>query len=480
MTKILLAFFFLTFTIQSFGQQFSQYNTGTLYDSFENNAQRSFIPDSSRQYASNFFLPNFYLNFNLSGNAQVPLKSRAFNGNYVKNNLRIGNGNFTNQTNTDINYYLFMFKAYTNLAGDAEIGISAQTRFEMRGIFTDESVAIFNGPSALPQNHYDNIFNNSGTYQAYHQLSFTYREKINKRFALGAKLSLLMGIRYQNVDIRESHIDIDRPNDLAVLSMRGKYLLNYIPGGFTTHDYIPNLRNPGAAISIGSTVRTNDNFNLQFNLKDLGFIHWSSRSYTYNFDRSDTIKQFSSAAREKNIYNAAKSITKNNVTTGSFVTPTNSKFEISANKVFWLDYDNQLKYSPTLIVSKELFFKGLAAALVNPVSYNNYTLTLTTSYNNYKTLSVGGQFMFKTPNVEFFVGSEKLFQTTSLAFASTGSSSQINDKSSYTGASLFLGAAFKFGHLIEHPLNASSIPNENNPGFLKRLYLKIFRRNEGY
>lgn len=479
MKKILLAFSFLTFTLHSFGQQFSQYNTGTLYDSFENIAQRSFIPDSSRQYASNFFLPNFSFNSFLSGNAQVPLKSRAFSGRYVTDNLKIGTGQF-NQVNANANYYLFMFKAFTNLAGDAEIGISAQTRFELRGAFTDESVALFNGPIGLPDDHYDNIFNNNGIYQAYHQLSFSYREKINKNAAIGVKLSLLMGIRYQKIDIAESHIDIDRPNDQALLTMRGRYLLNYIPGNFTTHDYIPTLRNPGAAMSIGSQLSTRDNFNLQFNLKDLGFIHWSSRSYTYNFNATDTIMQLSSRDREHNIYDAAKNVAKTNAVTGSFITPTNGKFEMSANKVYSLDYDNRFKYSPTLILSKEIFFKGITAALINPVSYKNYTATLSTSYDNYKVLSIGGQFMVRTPNAEFFIGSERLFPTGRLAFASLGNSSQINYNPSYTGANIFLGAAFKFGNVIEHPLNASFIPTEDNPGFLKRLYYKIFKREEGY
>ena len=373
-----------------------------------------------------------------------------------------------------------MFKAFTSLEGYSEIGISAQTHFELRGLFTDESVALFNGPAALPANHYDNVFNNSGTYQAYHQLSFSYREKIDKSFAIGAKLSLLMGIRYQKIDVKQSQIDIDRPNDQALLTMSGRYLLNYIPGEFTTHDFIPTLRNPGAAISIGTSLRTRDNFNIQFNLKDVGFIHWSDRSYTYNFSGTDTIKQLSSNRREHNIYDAAKKDVKTNEVVGSFVTPTNGKFEMSANKVYWLDYDSHLKYSPTLILSKEVFFSGFAAALVNPVSYQNYTATLTTSYNNYKIFSLGGQFMVKTPNVEFFIGSERLIPTGRLAFAATKNTSQINYQSSYAGADLFFGVAFKFGRLIEHPLNASYIPLEDSPGFLKRLYYKIFKRDEGY
>jgi hypothetical protein len=479
MKRILLAFSLLLFTIQSFGQQFYQYNNGTQYDSFENPSRASFTPDSSRKYAFNFFLPNFSLNSFLTGNSQVPLKTRAFLGYYTTTNLKLGE-NKLNRINANLNYYSIMFKIFGNLEGNSEMGISAQTKVEGRGIFTDESVALYNGPTAFADDHYDNIFNNSGTYQTYHQISFTYREKINRNVAVGVKLSTLLGIRYQKIDVATSALDIDRPSDLAYLTMTGKYKLNYIPGQFTTHDYLPTFRNPGAAIGAGVSLRTRDNFNLQFNVKDLGFIHWSNRSSTYNFAALDTIADFSSGRREHNIYEAAKNVVKTNEKVGSFTTATNAKFEISANKTYWLDYDNQYKYSPTLILSKEMFFDGFTAALVNPVTRGNYTLTLTTAYNNYKILSVGGQFMIKTPNAEFFIGSERLFPTGRLILASTKNEGQINKSSSYLGADMFLGVTFKFGPLIEHPLNASYIPTERKAGFFKRIFARLFGRDDEY
>ncbi|RWY53726.1 DUF5723 family protein [Mucilaginibacter gilvus] len=479
MKKFLLAFSLLLFTLHSFGQQFSQYNTGTLYDSFENPSRASFTPDSSRKYAFNFFLPNFSVNSFLTGNSQVPLKSRAFLGNYTTTNLVFGQ-NRLNRINANLNYYSIMYKAFTNLDGNAEIGLSMQTKIEGRGIFSDESVALFNGPTAFKNDHYDDIFNNSSTYQAYHQVSFTYREKINRQIAVGVKLSALMGIRYQKIDVATSALDIDRPNDQAFLSMTGKYKLNYIPGTFTTHDYLPTFRNPGAAIGAGVSLRTRDAFNLQFNLKDLGLIRWSSRSNSYNFASIDVISDFSSNRRERNIYEAAKNVAKTNNVLGSFVTPTNAKIEISANKTYWLDYNSQYRYSPTLILSKEMFFDGVTAALVNPITHGNYTLTLTTAYNNYKILSVGGQFMIKTPNAEFFIGSERLFPTGRLLFAATKSAGQINRSASYTGADMFLGVTFKFGPLIEHPLNASYIPIDSKPGFFKRIFSRIFGKDDEY
>src|ERR1700760_2527827 len=102
MKRILLVFCVLLAAEKGFSQQFSQYNTGTLYDSFENPSQKSFITDSSRRYASNFFVPNFNANFFLTGDAQSTLVSRAFGGKYDNSALQIGAGKY-NYANVSAN-----------------------------------------------------------------------------------------------------------------------------------------------------------------------------------------------------------------------------------------------------------------------------------------------------------------------------------------------------------------------------------------
>jgi len=479
MKRIFLALSFLLFTIHSFGQKFSQYNTGTLYDSFENVSQKSYTPDSSRKYAFNFFIPNFSTSLYITGNSQAPLKSRAFLGYYNTSDLQIGQGKF-NRNGTSINSYFIMFKIFSSLDGNSELGFSAQTRGELRGVFSDESVALYNGAGAFPADHYDNAFNNSATLLAYHQFSFSYREQISQKFALGVKLSLLSGLQYQKINVNSSSIDIDRLNDRADLTMQGKYYLSYTPGSFNGHDLLPTLRNPGASITLGTSLQTRDNFILQFNVKDLGFIHWSKRSAIYNFAATRPIENLSTNQREHNIYDAAKNITHTNGIETSYVTPTYGKVELSANKNYWFDYDKRYRYAPTFIVSKEVFYPGFAAALVNPVSYNNYTLSLTTAYDNYKIFSLGGQFMIKSPNAEFFIGSERLLATGSAILASAKSNTEINRRSAYSGMDIFLGATFKFGPVIEHPMNASYVPLDYSPGFFTRLFNKIFNSPDNY
>src|SRR5258707_4955907 len=114
MKKILLVLCLLFFTVKLFGQQFSQYNTGTLYDSFENPSQRAVVPDTSKKYASNFFIPNFNFNFFLSGDVQATLKTRAFLFRYDNSKLQIGQDKF-NMANANANVYFLMLRMFYSL-----------------------------------------------------------------------------------------------------------------------------------------------------------------------------------------------------------------------------------------------------------------------------------------------------------------------------------------------------------------------------
>ncbi|MDN5284773.1 MAG: hypothetical protein JWR38_1047 [Mucilaginibacter sp.] len=479
MNKVLIVFCLIFFSLSVSAQQFSQYNTNTLFDSFENPSQRSFIPDSSKGMAFNFLIPNFNVNTYLTGNMQQGIKTRLFSKDalYNTDNLKIGQGKY-NHVNANVNAYAIMFKLFTSLNGDVEIGFSAQTKAEGRGYFSDESLALFGGSQNFTNNSYSNIFNDNYRYQTYHQLGFSYRERVNKKIALGFKISALLGIQYQRVDITESQINFNRATDQATLGLQGRYYDSFIPGHITAHDYLPTLRNPGAAITLGGSYITDDHITIQANIKDLGFIHWSKRSTVYDFNNSATINNLSTApSREDTIFNTTRKLIKTNGTVQSFTTPINGHAELSATKSYWLDYNNLFKYSPTLILSKELFFSGFTGALVNHFKYKNFTVTLTTSYDDMKFFNLGTQFMVKSSNVEFFIGTDRLTNTGSLAMAAFHNENQINHIGNYTGGDLYLGFALKFGHLIEHPMNASTIPM-GEKGFLGRLFGRLFKTDK--
>lgn len=475
MKKILFVFLLLSFSVKIFGQRFSQYNTGSLYDSFENPSQKAFITDSSKQFASNFLLPTFNANFFITGDAQATLKSRAFANKYNNSSLLIDQGKF-NHLDVHVNAYLLMFKMFSSLNGDVELGFAAQTKAEGNGLFSDESLAILNGPRSFTKDNYTDIFNDSYYFQSYHQVSFTYKEKINKHFTLGAKLSALMGIQYEELHINHSQIVLDKPDDSAILGLSGTYYSSFIPGHLVPRDYLPTFRNPGASISLGATYRTEDGFIIQGNIKDFGFIHWSGRSHIYAFDDISTIKDLSSKEREGNIYDEVERIIHAGGIQTGFTTPIDGRAELSVNQKFWIDDNKNFRYMPTLIASKQLFYPGFVGALVNPVQYKNYTATITTTYDDFKLLNIGAQFMYQTPNFDFYIGSDKVAQTGSIVSgALSKSSNQTN--SSFSGADFFMGFALKIGPVIEHPMNASSIPT-GEKGFLGRLWGRIFKTND--
>ncbi|MBS1529703.1 MAG: hypothetical protein JSU01_05320 [Bacteroidetes bacterium] len=475
MKKFLLACFFFLLAAKGFSQQFSQINTGTLYDSFENPSQRAFVPDTSKKYAFNFIIPNISGNFSLTGDAQASLISRAFGGKYNNAALVIGPGNYNNLI-ANGGFYQLMFKVFGSVKGDTEFGFFTETRFEGRGSFTDESIAALNGTSAFPNNEYNNVFNDHFYDQIYNVIGLTYREQvIKKRLSVGFRLGFLMGIDYSKLDIYESRVNFDQVNNAETISLRGRFFQSKGPGNFDARSLLPTTRSPGAQISMGATYKTDDNVYVQGNIKDLGFIDWYNKSSIADFNATQTATNLVGKGREDSVYSHVNSILKDNRLNQSFTTATDAKFELSATKSYWLNDDMTLKYSPTLIGSKELWYNGFAAGLVNHFEYlYRYHGSVTISYDNANLLNVGLQLMYKTHNGEFYIGSDKVMQTVTFAGARNNYSSYAN--SSFTGANFFMGFSMKFGPVIEHPLN-SSVMETGERGFLGRLYNRLFKTN---
>ncbi len=473
MRKLLLLVILSFSTTLVFGQQFSQFNTETLFDSFENPSQRSFIRDSSNKYASNFFIPNFGAWAYLTGNAQRSVQSRLFDEKYDNSQLEIGRGKL-NHVNANSGAYLFMFKMFSSLNGDQEIGFSIKTKAEANGVITDETVAMFNGSANFDNIAYDNIFNSKGYYQTYHQVGFSYRERLSKKVAMGFKINFLMGMEYQEILIRNSSIAFDKPGDQATLTADALYYKSENAGNFNRTTLLPSFKNPGASISIGGQYKTDDNLVWQANVKDLGFIHWGSKSTSSRISGPVTLTDLSQPWREDSVKaQLNRYIQSGRQIAGSFYTPTDAVAELALSKKYRLSYDNRLRMHPTVILQKQLFYSGFTGAFVDHLQYNNLVLTLTTSYNDLKLFNLGGQFMVKTPNVEFYLGSERLIPSTRMLSRRSGYNAP------YTGADVFLGFSVKFGPQVESHMNESHIPMGEEKGFLGRFFDNIFGRGNG-
>ena len=478
--KALLISCLFLLTNQAFSQRFLQYNTGTLYDSFENPSQRSFIPDSSRQFAINY-LPNFNTSTYLSGEAQTAAKSRLFTDVYNTDLVTVGNGR-NNYINSNTSAYLIMFKIFSSQDGNREIGFSLKTSFESRGIVTNESFALFGGYNKFANNSYTNIFNDRFFYQAYHQFAFNMREQVTDKLAVGFKLGLLSGLNYYKFTVDQSQINFDRVNNQAQLSLSGLTYSGGIDNGTILQSTGLTFKNPGVAISLGASYKNDKGYNFQFNVKDLGVIHWNNNSseVAYFNKENATIFVSPTQADENEVRDKVSDFTSGNRVTRGFYFPINGLAEVSVNRNFWFDYDRTIKFSPTVIISKEIFYNGLTGAIVAPIQYDKFSLSLMTSYNDLKMATLGGQFMIKTPNSEFFIGSDAIFPSISLVQgAAMGNKYIPTPQGRFSGGSFFMGFSLKFGNYIESPMNASYIPT-GEKGFLGRLYDKIFRKDKNY
>jgi hypothetical protein len=472
MNKLLVSTLLMFISLSGFAQRFNQYNTGTLYDSFENPSQAAFIPDSSRQFAYNL-IPNFNVNAHLFGNAQYTVKSRLFLGKYNNDAITVGQDK-RNNVLANVNVYVGMLKMFTSLRGKQEVGISYQIKANGRGGVTDETVALFNGLEKFTQPNYAEIFNDKAFYEAFHQFSTTYKEKVTQNFSVGIKLSLLSGIAYNKLNINQSSLtNIDRVNGAANWMLRGTFQSTYILGEFRKRDLLPNFKNLGAAIGLGATYVVPGGIIMQGNLKDLGFIRWAGDATTYTFGNTVRVEGLNSTQRETRVSNALTNIIERKPEQKPFVKPIVGRGEFSVAKKFMF---SGITYLPTAIVSKQTYGYGTAMALVNQVDFGGFGTTLSGLYNEDKLFDLGLQLMYKKPNFEVFIGSEQLGKSFNLYSASGENLNAINKTMSHSGASVYFGFSFKFGRMIERWKNESYYYNGSEQGPLGRAWNNTFNK----
>ena len=465
--KIFLWTIIVTGTInRTSAQQFSLYNSRTLYDSFENPSQRAYQVDTSRRYAFNFFIPTISINSSFSGPAQSAFKTLLYDGVFNGREITVGE-NKRNNITFHSNNYVAMIRMLKSVKKYKEMGLSWQIRNDGRAEVSNEIFAIFDDYRIFNSSSLQDLFNLNGYNQSYHQFSLTYRQNYTKRLAIGAKFSLLSGISYTNINVRQSEINIDEPTDVIDVSLRGTLRSSFKFDNFQRDMVNPNFRNPGLSVTAGASYKLRDGWFVLGNLKDVGFIKWSKDSYEYNFD---TGKIFIDNASNQSADNRlADSLDKNISSISvnkSYLSAINGKAEVLINK----DFGN---YRPNLILSKSIYYKGGDIALVNNYHYKKYVFTAMADYNTNGFLQLGGQFMVKTPNVEFYMGSDHLVK--SLEILKTYYKNETTYSNGYTGVSFYMGFALKFGRVLEHPTNATQIPGfmkDPAGGFINRLFGK--------
>lgn len=461
----LLIFFLLSTHLKA--QQYGLFNTKTLFDAFENPAQKAFVLDSSRQYASNFLLPYFGLNAASKGDSQFVLNGLIDNGIYDSTNIPIGN-NDRNKAIQSSNIYLFNFRLFKSYKFHKELGFSWQMRSDAYVDYTNESLVIFDDYNRFNSSQ-NGVFNGNGYGQSYHQFSFNYRENYNKRLAFGVKLSLLSGITYNKIDISRSSLSInDATNSLSV-GLTGNYESNYLrTKELSSKTLLPNFKNPGLSVGFGTTYTSKSGVFIMGSIKDLGFIKWNNKSHSIFVDdvvtvTRDPLGDNTDLNSNNTLSEKVENLFIDSDVRKGFYTATNAKADFLISRKFG-------NYTPNFIVSKNLFYKGGDVAFVNTVKFNEFAVSLTPAYNLIGFPMLGTQGMYQTPNFEFFLGTDNLLKSATIQKKATTSNG-------YYGGSVYLGLAIKFGYVVEHPQNSSYMPgvgDDNEKSFLSKV-LGVFK-----
>jgi len=468
MKKLLLTITLMASGYFASAQQYALFGTKTMFDAFENVAQKSFTLDSSRKFSSNFFLPYFGVNAANVGDAEYAVRKLTQQGVNDTRTLLIGTGAI-NHLYENSNIYVATFRLFKSYKYQKEIGLSWQIRSDVNLDYTNETLAIFDSYSRFKSDTpLDGIFNNKGYQQSYHQFSFTYRENYNKRLAFGVKASLLSGILYNKLDIRNSSLYIDNNINTLAIRLDGTYASNFSDTDeINKNTLLPNFKNPGLSLSFGTNYTTKKGLYLMANIKDLGFIWWRSGTKKATVNQTKFLTQINSESSNNN--QEIRDIFLLSQQSEKFLAATNAKFDVYVSK----QYDF---YKPALIVSKNLFYKGGDIAFVNTIIHQNISASVTPLYNFNHIFMIGIQGKYQTPNFEIFGGTDNLFSTFNQARGIYNSNADIG--SGPNGASVYMGVGIKFGNIVNHPQFSDVMPgidDQQEGSFFKNLF-SIFKR----
>lgn len=467
MKKKLCLFLLVICGSTALAQQFNLYNSRTLYDVFENPSQSAYQIDTSRRIAFNFFIPTVTINAASSGTANSGLKTLIYDGVVNGKNIPIGENKFTTiafNTNT----YIAMLRWLHAVKKSQEIGLSWQIRDDGRVKATNETLAVFDDYNLFSNtSSAKGFFNNKGYNQSYHQFSLSYRQDVNKRLSFGAKGSILSGITYTAFKVEQSNLIPDQAADRIDVSIAGNLKSSFKFDNFERKSIKPNFKNIGLSLTTSAGYKFRNGWFVMANIKDLGFIKWNKTSFDYNFNAVNfVIENASNSSAVNRLVDSLDKQINYSSANKSYFSLLNGKVELLINK----NYGN---YQPNLILSKSVYYEGADIVLTNNYHYRNLVFTASADYNSGNYLAIGGQFMVKSPNTEFFIGSDHILKSIEMVKDAKRDTGPYT--SGYTGFSFYMGFGIKFGRVLEHPANANFIPDFNDP-WGTRLLKGIFRK----
>jgi len=470
--RCLIILFLIPFCVKS--QQISLTHSNTQYDAFENPVQTGFVKEQSRKYAITLF-PSIDGFIYFKGASETALKKLLFTRIIPSNGYgEIGLGN-TNQVDLKSNVYLFNYRIYKTVNYSRELGFSLQFRNDGQAFVTNETLSAFNSINQFNKTKYVDIFNTKAFNQSFYQLSATYRENYNDKWGFGVKISLLNGATYSKININSSSLQVSNDNSVDA-SFIGNYTSSFGTDSFSYKKLLPNLKNMGAALSGGVSYTHPKGLYVTFNIRDLGFIRWSKNALRYDFDGNVRIDNVNNPNASNQFSAKFGDVLNNTVSNKRFTTTIDTKIILAASKNYGF-------YTPVFVFSKSAFRNDGQIGLLNNFRKNAFNLGLNPIYDFQTKLNLGTQLLVKSPNAEFFLGSEQLFPTYYLAKGYIQNNENIGR--AQPRANIYMGLTMKFGNKMQNIGNADEIPglNDKETGYVVRLSNKerkaLQKKNNG-
>jgi outer membrane protein OmpA-like peptidoglycan-associated protein len=484
--KFLIVAALLIAASNTYAQKFSHYYSRTLYDGVQNPHHRSLDSCSSWGISAFFLpLPSFGLDIAVEGGVNDLGKAYIAGENLSDFPLP---GDKSSRINPYVNMNLFVLKIRTSKRMQGEVFLSSQLRTEAGLTFGNNFFNFItqgNQPY-LEDNSLDGFLNIDGTVQAYHTLSLGYRQKIYDKLSGGFKVGYITGAANVDLDIEHSNLrtrSIANGGDMEV-TIQGKIRTSIDRNDTTENGDIDvsqlqdqYMNNRGFAFSGGLQYQLTPKATLGLAVLDLGSITWHNKSKTYSLNKtivfSGVNAMDSADVRERTLDSLINFAVDSS--TGSYTTPLYSKLELTGNYK-WAKWFNN-----TAIISKQLYRPDLDIVLLHNFRLaRSINFIFITGYNTVNDVNIGAEFLFRSRGVDFYLGSERLFNT----YQATKQLEDRKNKNDYPiGVDFNFGMAYRFGRCPKNMVKTEGPKDSDADGVIDALdqcpYISGPRENKG-
>ena len=204
-----------------------------------------------------------------------------------------------NSMELDIDYNILTvgFKAW---GGINSLGISVKSR---TGLYLPKDLFTFMKVGQESETTEYIIEDMGMRTQNYAEIALGHSRAINKKLTVGAKLKVLIGAAYANMNIERMRLYMSGDKWMieqksSLIASKGINLLTKDNGEIDDFEYEFNMGGYGIGVDLGAVYKIKDNINVSLAITDIGFINWSGATEHKNMHDSFEYTGFDNIAHE--------------------------------------------------------------------------------------------------------------------------------------------------------------------------------------